>query len=136
MRSITRRRTGNGKRTSYRAMLSGGERRRLLQLGASLTIFLFALLGRSAFPQKLEQWSTVLRGDLDLSAALTRFEESTTRGEPFLDALGELCIEVLASEVNQEMGESEEKKPLPETAPDWRERRRIWNEFRESQWRA
>lgn len=144
MRSILTHRKKGGQRTSRKgAPFSGRERRRLMQLGISLAIFALALFGRSAFPHQAEKWSDLLLRDIDLKGALRRFEESSVQGEPFLDALGELCIEVFAAEEEEEVEEGlreeetegEEKKTEdPEKTPV--QRYRIWNEYRESQWRS
>ena len=127
-----------GKRTSRGASrLSAEERRRLFQLGISLAVFALALLGRSAFPQQMEKWSDLLMKDINLEAALTRFEESTAQGEPFLDALGELCIEVFTAEETGPAGPLQKREEsLLDEAPGPADRYHIWNEFRESQWQT
>lgn len=144
MRSILSHQKRGGKRTSRgKFLLSVEERRRLLQLGISLGVFVLALLGRSAFPGQMETWSDFLVKDIDLEAALTRFEESTAQGEPFLDALGELCMEVFTAEEGVpedgdapgEVGGGREEY-LFEKQLEPVERYRIWNEFREGQWRS
>ena len=136
MRSTFLQRKKGGRRTSRgRSRLSAEEQRRLFQLGISLAVFVLALLGRNAFPKQAESWSDLLRRDIDLGAALSRFEESTAQGEPFLDALGELCIEVLTTDAQRDI-KSDQPGTLSEEKPDPAERFRIWNEFRESQWHS
>ena len=142
MRSMLTHRKRGGKRTSRRGVtVPAEERRRLLQLGVSLVVFTLALLGRSAFPGQMEKWSGLLTRDIDLGAALTRFEETTAQGEPFLDALGELCIQVFAAEDGTviDAGASEGDAPAEdifEHAPEPAQRFRIWDEYRESQWQS
>ena len=137
MRSKSMRRNRDRGRTSGGLRFLLEERRRLLQLGVSLAVLVFAMVGRSALPGRTEKWSEFLVRDIDLSAALTRFEESTAGGEPFLDALGELCIEVFTAEegADEERPELREKRETEQKLGP-AERYRIWDEFRESQWQA
>ena len=141
MRSMLTHRKRGGKRTSRRGVpILTEERRRLFQLGASLAVFTLALLGRSAFPGQMEKWSDLLTKDIDLRAALTQFEETTAQGEPFMDALGELCIRIFTAEDGTVTDDGAPEGGAPaedifEHAPEPAQRFQIWDEYRESQWK-
>lgn len=97
MDTAIRRRKKTGKRAGRRsAVLSKGERRRLIQLAVSLAVFALAFVGRSVFPEQLGQWNAALRQDTDFKSAFSQFGQAVSRGEPVLDTLGELWVEVFA----------------------------------------
>ena len=133
MRSDSMYRSKRGKGTGHRTGITVAEQRRLLQLGISVVVFVLALLGRSVAPQKSENWKYYLSGDIRLKEALANFENATMRGEPFMDALGELCIEVVTAESGAR-SEIQREQVSEQVTTDWSERRKSWNEFRESQW--
>ena len=95
MEPVFEKRRRNGKRINRsKAGLSKGERRRLLQLAVSLLVFAIALLGRNVFPERFEQWNELLYQEIDFKSAFSDFGEAAAQGEPLMDSLGELCVEV------------------------------------------
>lgn len=87
-----------------------GERRRLIQLAASLALFLLVYIGRGIFPAQLEAWRTALSANVDFKAAFLTFSDSLSQGEPVQGALEALCITLLGGEV-------EEAPTAPSQAP-------------------
>ena len=97
METAIRRRKRGGKRTGHRsAGLSRGEKRRLIQLGVSLMVFALAFFGRNIFPERISQWNDLLRENTDFKSAFSQFGQAVSQGEPVLDTLGELWVEVFA----------------------------------------
>ena len=97
METAIRRRRKSGKRTGRRSVpLSRTERRRLTQLAVSLVVFGLAFFGRNIFPERISQWKAVLGENTDFRAAFTQFGEAVSRGEPVMDTLNELWVEVFA----------------------------------------
>lgn len=90
----------NGKRKSRTGDTARGdhrrERRRLVQLAASAALFALALVGRSVFPGQFALWNDRLRHDTDLKAAFAQLGEAASQGEPILETLGKLCVQVFA----------------------------------------
>ncbi len=76
--------------------LSKVERRRLIQLGASLAVFALAFLGRNTFPERISHWNERLRQDADFVAAFSEFGQALSRGEPVMENLEGLWVEVFA----------------------------------------
>lgn len=108
------------------------ERRRLLQLGASAALFALALLGRSAFPGQFAQWSDALRQDADFKAAFAQLGEATAQGEPLLDALGELCVQVFGG--SGDVTETGGAKLFGEV-PTYSQRSHLWqDELEDARW--
>lgn len=74
------------------------ERRRLAQLAVCLALFLAVFVGKGIFPERLaEARETVLgviQSDTDFQAAFSQLGRSVSQGEPILDTLGELWVEV------------------------------------------
>lgn len=97
METAIRRRRKSGKRTGRRSTpLSKGERRRLIQLAVSLAVFALAFFGRNIFPERISQWSELLRQDTDFRAAFSQFGKAVSQGEPVMDTLNDLWVEVFA----------------------------------------
>lgn len=112
METMSGRRKKSGKRTGRAApALSKSERRRLAQLGVSLAIFALALVGRSVFPEQMEQWNEVLGRTTDFKAVFTEFGKATANGEPFSEAMGELLGEVFADGSNGMKGWTDKTEP-------------------------
>lgn len=89
-----------------------GDRRRLIQLGASLALFLLVYIGRGVFPAQLAAWQELAAADVDFQAAFQQFGVALSQGEPMKGALEVLCVTLLG-------GEAEEPSPEPpvETPP-------------------
>lgn len=74
------------------------ERRRLIQLGVCIVLFLVVFLGKGIFPEQMvdlrDGLTQVMGSDTDFRAAFASLGRSISNGEPVLDTLGELCVEV------------------------------------------
>lgn len=82
-----------------------GDRRRLLQLAASLVIFLVVYIGRGVFPAQLEIWRTAAAANVDFQAAFQQFGFALSHGEPVPGALEALCVTLLGGEAEKEPSE-------------------------------
>lgn len=89
-----------------------GERRRLIQLAASLILFLLVYIGRGVFPAQMEVWRTVTSSNVDFKVAFQRFSSDLSRGEPVPDALEALCVTLMGGAVE------EEPSPAPSSTGD------------------
>ena len=74
------------------------ERRRLLQLGVCVVLFLGVYVGKGIFPEQLlalrGQLTAAMGGDVDFAAAFSNLGRALSAGEPVGDSLGELWVEV------------------------------------------
>lgn len=98
-----RRERGTGRHTSSRRNYGGKtlgtrERRRLIQLGICVALFLVVFIGKGIFPDKLadmrEKLLTAIRVDTDFRAAFSDLGQSISTGEPVMDTLGNLWVDV------------------------------------------
>jgi len=76
--------------------LTPREKKRLIQLGLSILLFALAFFGRGVFPREFAQWQDVLCRDLQFERAFSGFGRAISRGEPVLDSLETLWVEVFA----------------------------------------
>ena len=74
------------------------ERRRIVQLAASLGLFLLVFLGRNAFPGLAENLREVMLADTDFAAAFQRFEADVAADESIWLALKRLGVSTLGAE--------------------------------------
>lgn len=85
-------------RRGSKAALGPRERRRLLQLGVCVVLFLVVFIGKSAFPGQMDGVKTglaqILSQDTDFRDAFASLGRSISRGEPVLETLGDLCVDV------------------------------------------
>lgn len=95
-------RSGRGRQKA----LTPPERRRLIQLGVSIGLFLLVFVGRGLFPGQTAEWKRLLGRNADFQGAFSRLGTAVSRGEPVLETLGELWGEVFAG------------GPASETVPD------------------
>lgn len=72
-----------------------GDRRRLIQLGVSLALFLLVYIGRGVFPTQLMLWQEAASENVDFKAAFQQFSANLARGEPMQEALEVLCVTLL-----------------------------------------
>lgn len=91
-------------RTRHPAKNSGAEedRRRLIQLGVSLFLFLLVYIGRGVFPAQLTQWQEVVAVNVDFKAAFLQFESDLTQGKALKGALEALCVTLFGVETEEE----------------------------------
>lgn len=90
-----RRKAGRRNKT---APLNRREKRRFIQLVACLVIFAATWIGKGAFPERMAGWNEraleVLHADTDFREAFVGLGKSISEGEPVLETLGDLWIEV------------------------------------------
>ena len=113
-----RRAAGRGSRVAGKrrnAVISTREKRRLLQLGGSLVLFLLVFVGRGVFPVQMAALGEAIRSDMDFEGVLAAFE-------PFSgEEMNRLIAVVLGEEVENK-GEADRAEPqssvaLPELPP-------------------
>jgi murein DD-endopeptidase MepM/ murein hydrolase activator NlpD len=94
--------------------ISAQERRRLLQLGVSIILFLLVFLGRGVFPQQMQTWKSVLSADTDFRGAVTAFGQNVSQGTGVLDALEAFWLELTggAPQSAEEKAETISVEPL------------------------
>ena len=77
------------------------EKRRLAQLAVCIALFLAVFIGKGVFPGRIaevrEAVLTVIHTDADFQAAFSDLGRSVSKGEPILDTLGELWVEVFGA---------------------------------------
>ena len=88
------RRTLGNKRKNGRIPRGGDRERKVLQLFVSILLFAAALVGRTVFPKQAAAWKDFAFKDVNIRESFSDFSEAALEGEAFIDALGELCIEV------------------------------------------
>lgn len=94
-RQTSHRRTG---RRVKSVGLGRQEKRRLIQLLICMVIFASVYVGKGVYPQKMGAWKEkaleVLQSDTDFKAAFVGLGEAVSAGEPVMDTLGDLWVEV------------------------------------------
>lgn len=118
-----------GRRRSIRGSASsswGGRRKkgteqvRLVQLVICLALFLVILLGRGAFPQKMEQmWEnilTLISTDLNLRESLSSLGESLAGNDSMLSDFGAFCVEVFGTAPQEDTSPEEVSFTPPQPA--------------------
>ena len=92
------RRAGSSRRKERRVTLGVRERRRLIQLGLCVALFLAVFAGKGLFPEKMlafqEKALEVLRSDTDFEAVFAGLGKSISEGAPVVDTLEDLWVEV------------------------------------------
>ena len=88
--------TSSRKKYQKKEPLSGKEKRRFIQLAASICLFVAVFLGRGIFPEQLSQWKMLLAQDINFKAAFSAFGQAVSDGAPVLDTLENLWVEVFA----------------------------------------
>ena len=94
------RRSMAGKRRARRTTASEdkGQKRRMVQLIASLVLFLLVFIGRGAFPAQAFAWSELLAADTDFKAIFQRFEQDLASDESIVYAFERLFLSAFGSE--------------------------------------
>jgi murein DD-endopeptidase MepM/ murein hydrolase activator NlpD len=89
------------------------EKRRLLQLGLCIVLFGVVFLGKGAVSTGGvgETVLGLIRSDTDFRSAFAAVGEAVFQGEPMLDTLEKLAVEVFG--VGQSLGETAAEDPLP-----------------------
>ena len=111
MDTMYRRRTaGRGSRTGTRKK-SGGmcarEKRRLIQLGASLALFLLVFFGRGVLPAQMAFWRSVLTADTDFIGAVTAFGQTLSEEGSVLEALEVFWADLTGLQENGQTGQND-----------------------------
>ena len=111
MDTMYRRRTaGRGSRTGTRKK-SGGmcarEKRRLIQLGASLALFLLVFFGRGVLPAQMAFWRSVLTADTDFKGAVTAFGQTLSEEGSVLEALEVFWADLTGLQENGQTGQND-----------------------------
>lgn len=92
------RRTAGRGRAGAKRTLGARERRRLLQLLVCVVLFLVVFIGKGVFPDRLsamrDKMLETIRADTDFKAAFASLGRSISAGEPVLDTLGDLWVDV------------------------------------------
>lgn len=118
MDTIYRRRTaGRGSRTAGKKRsggLSAREQRRLIQLGASVLLFLLVFLGQGVLPKQMAAWKSILSADMDFQGAVTAFGETISGGGAVLDALEAFWLNITGEARPEPAVPSEPERMLPE----------------------
>ncbi|MEG1878284.1 MAG: M23 family metallopeptidase [Pseudoflavonifractor sp.] len=90
-------------RRGKRPVLGLREARRLAQLAVCMAVFFVIFLGSGIFPGQMQtvrrRLSAVIGGDTDFRGAFSTLGASVSRGEPALEALGQLWVELSGEEV-------------------------------------
>lgn len=89
-----------------------GDRRRLIQLLASLALFLLVYIGRGVFPARFEMWRSLIYDDVDFSAAFQEFSRAVSDGRPLRDSLEALGIRIFGGRPEPDESGFAEKAPL------------------------
>ena len=118
-----RRAAGRGSRTGAKKKNSGmssREKRRLIQLGASLVLFLFVFFGRGVLPAQMAFWRSVLTANTDFKGAVTAFGQTVSEDGNILEALEAFWVDLTGQQQEAvQTGEgSQEPAALPEL-PDY-----------------
>lgn len=90
-----------------------GDRRRVIQLGASLALFLLVYVGRGIFPAQMAAWQTLTAADVDFRAAFQQFSCALSKKEPINEALEALCVTLLGGEVEDTIPRPSDETQTP-----------------------
>lgn len=95
------RRTMSRRRSGVKASLGPREKRRLAQLVICICLFLVVFLGKDVFPERIEEvricLTETIQADTDLKAAFSSLGRSISEGEPVMETLGELWVDVFGA---------------------------------------
>lgn len=123
---------GAGRRNKP-APLTHREKRRLVQLAICLALFAATWIGKGVFPARMAAWNEkaleVLHADTDFKAVFVGLGKSISEGEPVLETLGDLWVEVFGG---KEPSAAQEGY-LPETPVYQQERKLLASEETEKE---
>ena len=126
-RGVAGRRHRPPQRTRRSGSGDDADRRRLLQLGVSFSLFLLVYIGRGVFPAQLSAWQEAAAANVDFRMAFQQFGAALSQGETFQGALEALCITLLGGEAEIEPDHPSPAVPekpagsivLLSQTPDW-----------------
>lgn len=88
-------------KTGKQVALGQREKRRLIQLGLCVGLFLVVFLGKGAAPAGVSDLGQTLlqmiRSDTDFESAFSNMGEAVSRGDPVLETMGKLAVEVFGA---------------------------------------
>jgi len=87
---------GRGTR-QVRGMRRKVRKTELIQLTVTIVLLAAALIGRTVMPNEMKVWKELIIRDADLLENFSEFGKAAAEGG-FLDAFGELCIDVFGGE--------------------------------------
>lgn len=108
-----RRVSGRGSRVAGKRrneVISHREKRRLLQLAASLVLFLLVFVGRGVFPRQMAALSEAINSDMDLEGVLSAFAPDSAENEEGETALDRL-IAAIVGEMKEDGNDAESQTP-------------------------
>ena len=111
-RAVSSGRSVRKTKRSVRQNEGQGDRRRLIQLLVSLTLFLLVYIGRGVFPARFEMWGSIIYDDVDFSAAFQEFSRAVSDGRPLRESLETLGVRILGGEPEPDGPDSAENAPL------------------------
>lgn len=86
------------RRGGRKVALAPRECRRLVQLVVCVVLFLVVFVGKGIFPEQMlaarEKIAQAIQGDTDFRAVFASLGQSISAGEPIMDTLGELWVDV------------------------------------------
>lgn len=101
-RGSTGRRTAAGRKRGTQVTLGSRERRRLGQLAVCVVLFLVVFIGKGIFPAEMaevrERMQGLIQTDTDFKAVFSGLGRSISEGEPVMDTLEGLWVEVFGGE--------------------------------------
>ena len=99
-------------RKKQKTVLGPREKRRIIQLGVCLALFLAVFIGKGVFPDKIaslrDRVLDLLRGDTDFQAVFADLGQSISKGEPVLETLGGIWSEALGGRTEESGGTTSE----------------------------
>jgi murein DD-endopeptidase MepM/ murein hydrolase activator NlpD len=100
-------------RTGKKAPLGSREKKRLFQLGLCAVLFAVVFFGKGAAPVSGfgETLLELIRSDTDFHSAFAAVGEAVFQGEPVLDTLGKLAVEVFGAGQSQRSADSDDPVP-------------------------
>lgn len=97
-------------RKKGKTVLGPRERRRVTQLVICLALFLAVFIGKGIFPERIasirDQVLGLLRGDTDFQTVFSDLGQSISKGEPVMDTLDGLWVQVFGGESGPAAGEN------------------------------
>lgn len=118
-----RRAAGHGSRTGVKKKKSGGmplrEKRRLIQLAASLVLFLLVFFGRGVLPAQMAFWRSVLTADMDFKGAVAAFGQTLSEDRGVLEALEVFWTDLTGRQQTDLTGESGHVSAALPELPDY-----------------
>lgn len=91
------------------------EKRRLIQLGASLVLFLLVFFGRGVLPAQMAFWRSVLTADTDFKGAVAAFGQTLSGDGSVLEALEAFWVDLTGQQ--QETVQTGETDQVPAVLP-------------------